>query len=302
MSKDNYYSILGVNENATQDDIKKAYRKLAITHHPDKGGSEETFKKISEAYDTLSDTNKRNQYDNRNNGPFGGEGFNPFSDMFGNMFSQNFRRGNDRVINLSVGVLESFKGEDKIINYTRELKCDTCNGQGGEKTRCHVCDGNGYRTIKIGGNMFSQMVRQTCGNCRGSGQVFKTVCHSCNGKTTKPTMETIKIKLPHGVDDSQFLKMQGNGDYSNGGYGNLVIKINVVPEHDWEKIGSDLIYNKYFDYDELKMTSIEIPHPSGVISINLPNEFNTMVPLRIKGKGFNGGDMFVKQHVRFLKT
>lgn len=307
MITENYYTVLGVNEKASQEEIKKAYRKLVVKHHPDKGGSEETFKKISEAYDTLGDENKRNQYDNRNNNPFGGAGFNPFSDMFGNMFNQggfaqNYRRGNDKVINLNVGVLESFKGDDKIINYSREIMCDGCNGQGGDKTRCHVCDGNGYRTIKIGGNMFSQVVRQTCGNCKGSGQVYKTVCGSCNGKTTKTNMETIKIKLPQGVDESQFLKMQGNGDYSNGGYGNLVIKVNIVPEHDWEKINNDLIYNKYFKYDELMMETIEIPHPAGVLSVNLPNEFNTSVPLRIKGKGFNGGDLFVKQHVKFKKN
>jgi len=309
MSQDNYYTILGVNENASQDEIKKAYRKLAVKHHPDKGGSEETFKKISEAYDTLSDENKRQQYNNRNNNPFGGGGgFDPFSDMFGSMFnqgggfSQNFRRGNDRVINVNVGVLESFKGGDKVINYTREIMCNDCNGQGGEKTRCHVCEGHGYRTIRVGASMFNQVVRQTCGNCKGSGQVYKTVCNTCNGKTTKSNMETIKIKLPHGVDESQFLKMQGNGDYSNGGYGNLVMKINIVPEFNWEKMGNDLIYNKYYSYEELNLDSIEIPHPNGDISINLPKEFNTTIPLRVKGKGFHGGDLFVRQHVKFTKN
>ena len=299
----NFYETLGVNENATQDEIKKAYRKLAVKHHPDKGGSEETFKNISEAYDTLGDETKRVQYDNKRNNPFGdmGGGFDPFSDMF-NMFTQGHRRGApDKVLHVNVGVLESFKGGDKEITYSREVMCESCTGQGGEKSKCPRCEGVGFFTVKVGGSMFSQVVRQTCNNCKGSGSVYKTVCYSCNGKTTKSTMEKIKIKLPHGIDESQFLKMQGHGDYSNGSYGNLVMKVNIIPEENFEKMGNDLVYNKFYSYDELTEDSLSIPHPNGEISINLPNEFNTAIPLRVKGKGFHGGDLFVKQHVKFKK-
>lgn len=301
---ENFYETLGVKESATQDEIKKAYRKLAVKHHPDKGGSEDTFKKISEAYDTLGDENKRKQYDNQKNNPFGdmGGGFNPFSDMF-NMFNQGFRRGApDKILHVNVGVIESFLGKDKEITYSREVMCNTCEGRGGEKTNCPSCQGQGFFDVKVGGSMFSQVVRQTCNNCKGSGQVYTSVCHGCNGKTTKTKMENIKIKLPHGIDESQFLKMQGNGDYSNGSYGNLVMKINIIPEDNWEKLGNDLIYNKFYNYDELNSDSIEIPHPSGSISLNLPNEFNTSIPLRVKGKGFHGGDLFIKQHVKFVKN
>lgn len=303
MSQDNFYNILGVNENATQDEIKRAYRKLAIKHHPDKGGSEESFKRISEAYDTLGDENKRQQYDGRNNNPFGGMGneFNPFTDMF-NMFSQGFRRGApDKVININIGVIESFKGGDKTITYSREMKCETCNGAGGDKIKCAPCNGVGFHTIKVGGSMFNQMVRQTCNNCKGSGQTYKTVCHGCIGKTTKTTIENLKINLPVGIDDSQFLKMMGYGDYGNGEYGNLVMRVNIVPEDNWEKLGNDLVYNMVYGYEDLKLTSIQVPHPNGEIVINLPKEFNTSIPLRVKGKGFVGGDLFVKQHVKFTK-
>lgn len=298
----NFYEILGVNENATQDEIKKAYRKLAVKHHPDKGGSEELFKKISEAYDTLGDESKRYEYDNQRNNPFGGNGgFDPFSDMF-NVFNNNFkRRVPDKVVNISVGVMESYMGSDKEITYSREVMCDDCNGNGGKKNTCIACNGHGYTTNKVGGSIFSQLVRQTCYKCAGSGMIYTTVCHGCNNKTTKTKIENIKIKLPHGVDESQFLKMQGNGDYSNGVYGNLILKVNVVPENNWEKMGNDLIYNKYYNLDELTSESIEIPHPNGVISINLPKEFNTSIPLRVKMKGFNGGDMFIKQHVKFTR-
>ena len=95
--------------------------------------------------------------------------------------------------------------------------------------------------------------------------------------------------------------MQGYGDYSNGVYGNLVLKTTVLPIDNWEKLGDDLIFNKYYGIDEIHLESLEIPHPSGNISINLPKEFNTSVPLRVKGKGFNNGDLFVKQHVKFTR-
>lgn len=301
---ENFYQVLGVNENATQDEIKKSYRNLSKIHHPDKGGSEETFKKISEAYDTLGDEVKKRQYDNQKNNPFGnmGAGFDPFGDMFGMFNQQGFRRGApDKVLHVNITVLESFNASDKEITYSREMKCDTCSGNGGDKSRCHICEGQGFIAVKVGGSMFSQVIRQTCNNCNGSGQVYKTVCHSCNGKTTKPKMEKINIKLPHGIDESQFLKMQGYGDYSNGVYGNLVLKTTVLPIDNWEKLGDDLIFNKYYGIDELHLESLEIPHPSGNISINLPKEFNTSVPLRVKGKGFNNGDLFVKQHVKFTR-
>ena len=301
---ENFYQVLGVKETSSQDEIKKAYRKLAIEHHPDKGGSEETFKKISEAYDTLGDEVKKRQYDNQKNNPFGnmGAGFDPFGDMFGMFNQQGFRRGApDKVLHVNITVLESFNASDKEITYSREMKCDTCSGNGGDKSRCHICEGQGFIAVKVGGSMFSQVIRQTCNNCNGSGQVYKTVCHSCNGKTTKPKMEKINIKLPHGIDESQFLKMHGYGDYSNGVYGNLVLKTTVLPIDNWEKLGDDLIFNKYYGIDELHLESLEIPHPSGNISINLPKEFNTSVPLRVKGKGFNNGDLFVKQHVKFTR-
>jgi len=301
---ENFYDILGVKETSSQDDIKKAYRKLAVKHHPDKGGSEDTFKKISEAYDTIGDEVKRKQYDNQKNNPFGnmGGGFDPFGDMFSMFNQQGFRRGApDKILHVNVTVLESFNASDKEITYSREMMCDTCSGNGGDKLRCHICEGQGFIAVKVGGSMFSQVVRQTCNNCKGSGQVYKTVCHSCNGKTTKTKMERINIKLPHGVDESQFLKMQGHGDYSNGVYGNLVLKLTVLPEENWEKLGNDLIFNKYYGLDELQLDSLEIPHPNGPISINLPKDFNTSVPLRVKGKGFNNGDLFVKQHVKFTK-
>lgn len=303
MNQDNFYTVLGVNENATQDEIKKAYRKLAVEHHPDKGGSEDNFKKISEAYDTLGDENKRKMYDSKKQNPFGG-GFNPFEDLFGNQFYTSRKRGvPDKIIEMNIGAVDSFLAGDRVITYNRELQCNDCNGSGGDRTTCHVCNGQGFHVHKIGNSMFSQMVRQACNNCKGSGFLYSKTCLSCNGKTTKTVLESIKIKLPHGIDDGQFLKLQGKGDYIDGMYGNLVIRVKSVPQNNFEKIGDDLIYNSYLNKEELEKDNIEVPHPLGNISIKLPDIFDTSKPLRVRGKGYhNSGDMFVKLFVKFKRT
>jgi molecular chaperone DnaJ len=302
----NYYEILGVTENATQDEIKKSYRNLSKIHHPDKGGDENKFKEISEAYDTLGDENKRRQYDNQKNNPFGGfGGGNPFEDFFNSGYQPIRRTAPDSVIDITVGTLESFNGSDKIITYSRKHGCNTCNGTGGDKKTCVKCNGGGYTTVTMGTGLFTQVFRQPCNDCRGKGQVFKTRCGVCNGSATMTEMETIKIKLPHGVDDGQFFKMQGKGDYNNGVYGNLVIRVKMVPEGNFEKSENDLVYNAFLTLEDLSKDNLEIPHPSGNILINLPEDFDTSKPLRVKSKGFksNGvGDLFVKLFVKFKRS
>ena len=304
---ENFYQTLGVNENATQDEIKKAYRKLAVEHHPDKGGNEDTFKKISQAYDTVGDESKRKQYDNQRSNPFsnmGGGGFNPFEDMFQNGFYQQRRRAApDKIIEVTVGAIQSYNGSEKSFTYNRKHKCEPCNGNGGERINCNSCGGEGFITQRVGSGLFVQLVRQTCNSCGGKGFSYKTVCGSCNGETTTTKPETITIKLPHGIDEGQFLKLQGKGDYVNGVYGNLVIKVKVSPEDNFEKSGDDLIYNAYFDLDTIRNEKLDIKHPKGVMSIKLPEEFDTEKPLRVKSKGFhNTGDLFVKLHVKFKRN
>ena len=303
---EDFYQILGVKENAPQDEIKKAYRKLAVEHHPDKGGDENKFKKISEAYDTIGDENKRNQYDNQKRNPFanmGGGGFNPFEDMFNQMHTQRRRAVPDKVIEVQISALESFIAGDKVISYSRQHMCNDCVGQGGDRDTCNVCNGDGFIVQKIGGSMFSQVVRQTCNKCKGNGFSYKKTCGTCHGQTTRSETESIKIKLPHGIDDGQFLRLQGKGDYKDGMYGNLVIRVKVMSENNFEKLGDDLIYNAYFDLDGLRSDNLEIPHPQGNISIKLPTQFDTSKPLRVKSKGYNNvGDMFVKLFVRFNRN
>jgi molecular chaperone DnaJ len=313
MSVENYYEILGVSEKSTQEEIKKAYRKKAIEHHPDKGGSEDTFKKIATAYDILGDENKRKEYDNRKNNPFanmggfggGFDGFNPFGDFFGNQFyKQRKRTSPEKVIEMTIGTIESYNGVDKSVTYMRNHGCNTCNGSGGDRNHCTTCGGEGYISIRQGTGLFVQISRHVCNGCNGYGYTITNKCFSCNGKGTTPSAETISVKLPHGVDEGQTFKASQRGDYSNGSYGDLVIKVKLVPENNFEKNGNDLVYNLYYSYEDLKKTTIEIPHPNGNISINLPLEIDTSKPLRIKSKGFNlngVGDLFIRQYVKFKR-
>lgn len=300
MTTDNYYDILGVDKNADQDTIKKVYRQKAKEFHPDKGGDESMFKKISEAYEVLGDEGRRNEYDNRNNNPFGG--FNPFGDFFGGFNQPRYNQAPDKVITLNIGVVDLFNGVDQEFEYIRNLKCEPCNGEGGEKTRCGTCNGSGVlqRTVSMG--LFNQVFTQPCPSCNGEGHTFTKRCGSCSSNGYIPTNQKIKIKIPNGLDEGQFLKLQGKGDFVKGTYGNLVIRINITPQDDFEKIGNDLVYNAFFNLEDLSKDTFDIPHPSSTINVSLPKEFDTSKPLRVRGKGFNGGDLFIKLFVKFIKT
>jgi molecular chaperone DnaJ len=307
MNNESLYDILGVAENASQDEIKKVYRKLALEHHPDKGGSEEKFKKISQAYDTLGDETKRSQYDQQKNSPFGFDnGFNPFSDfMNNNFYTQRKRSSPDKVIELSVGALDSYNAISKTIRYSRKTECNTCNGSGGQRKTCDLCKGQGYVSVKVGTGMFFQIYKQACNKCAGKGFTLVKRCISCGGEGTSNSLETIDIKLPHGVDDGQFFKLTQKGDYSNGEYGDLLIKVRMEKQNNFEKINNDLTYETFLNLEEIQKDTIEIPHPDGPISIKLPKEFDTSKPLRVKSKGFKNnysGDLYIKLFVKFVKN
>jgi molecular chaperone DnaJ len=304
MSQTNYYDVLGVKENSDQDTIKKAYRTLAKKHHPDKGGNDETFKKVSEAYDVLGDENKRQHYDNQRKNPFGdmGSGFNPFGDMFNMFGGQQRRRGApEKVIDVMVTTIESYLGSDKEILYKRKHMCGDCNGSGGERNHCNVCNGSGVVVQKMSNGMMVQMIQTVCNHCNGQGFIYIKTCNTCRGNCSVEKNENIKIKLPHGIDDGQFLRLQGKGDFHNGIYGNLVVRIKVIPENNFEKFGNDLIYNKFLNLDDIKKDSFILPHPNGELSVKFPPVFDSSVPLRVKSKGFNGGELYIKLFVKFTR-
>ena len=307
----NYYDILGVSKEASQEDIKKAYRKLAFQYHPDKGGDEAKFKEINEAYEILSDTDKKRNYDlggNPNGNPFGGAGMD-INDLFQNFFQRGGnpfnRRGPavpDKIINLDIDVFESYKGSVKTFTYHRRYPCDGCNGSGGERVKCVTCNGVGSPTKVMGSDFFQQVFQTPCDSCYGTGTVIKNACKKCNGTAVNIKTESLTVNLPQGLDDGSFLKLQQKGDFLNGMFGDLVIRIKLNSINQFEKVGNDLVYNHFFDLESLKRDSVEVPHPDGKISVKLPIEFDTTKSLRVRGKGFfNQGDMYVKLHVRFKR-
>lgn len=304
---ENYYKILGVSENATQDDIKKVYRKLAVEHHPDKGGDEETFKRISEAYDTLGNETKKAQYDGQKNNPFGGFGegnpFDMFGDFFNNMQSQpRQRRAPDKLIDVIVGVVDSYVERPMSVNYSRKTSCDSCSGQGGERQTCGTCGGQGHIIQRVGNSFFANIVRTICVTCQGKGYSLINKCYICNGDGRKDEFKTVDFKLPHGITDGQFIRASQMGDYQEGIFGDIILKIKIVPQDGFEKLNDDLIYNYQMSLNDFNKDSIEVSHPKGLLNLQLPEEVDTNKPLRVKGKGFNGSDFYIKLFVKHKRS
>jgi molecular chaperone DnaJ len=297
-----YYKILGVEENTSEDEIKKQYRKLSKQYHPDVNpNGEEQFKDISEAYDVLSNPEKKSKYINSRNNPFNGTNFESF---FQNMFNQNNKRRKnapDKILKVTITPLESYLESEKNIQYFRDNPCQPCKGSGGDRQSCSSCGGSGAQIKTFGSGFMVQQVRMSCDTCGGRGYTLVHRCYYCDGRGTKSEINDIKIKLPHSIDDGQFLKLESFGDFVNGEYGDLVVQIVMTKTESFEKINNDLIYNLFLGYDDIKKDKYSVPHPDGELNISSPKQFDTSKPLRLKGKGYRGGDMYVKINVRFEK-
>ena len=305
-----YYKILGVEENASDDEIKKQYRVLSKKYHPDiNPEGAETFKEIAEAYENIGNSNKRAEYDNKRKNPFGGDFDSLFSNIFngGNPFGGNpFGGGRqqrksapDKIIKVEISPIESYLANEKTITYLRNNPCERCNGGGGDQETCNTCKGSGRQVKTFGTGFMVQQVVTGCDSCGGKGYTLKHKCYLCDGRGTKTETNEVKFKLPHGIDDGQFLKLESLGDFVNGQHGDLVLQIQMTKNEFWEKFNNDLIYNLTLGYDDLKKEKYLVPHPDGEINISAPLKFDTSRPLRVRGKGYGGGDMYVKLHVKF---
>ena len=314
----NYYEILGVSKDANQEDIKKIYRKLALEYHPDRNPEgADKFKEIAEAYEVLSDENRRREYNHRLENPMAGNPFggNPFGDgniddilnqMFGSNFGQQQRRHTpEKVIDIDIDIFESFNGVVKDITYGRKIDCNGCKGTGGQTSGCITCGGQGFVLQRIGTGMFTQVIKSVCNQCNGNGYTVISKCHSCNGSAHKEIMETIRVTFPRGIDNGQSLRVGQKGDFLKGMMGDLILRVRLNSTNGFEKNGNDLIYNAFFSLDDLKNNEFEIPHPSGKLSVKFPKDFNTQIPLRIKQKGFTTntiGDLFIKYNVKYIRS
>jgi len=311
MNKD-YYKILNINRNATQDDIKKSFRTLSKTHHPDKGGDENTFKEISEAYDTLGDGNKRGEYDNKLNNPFHGRQHQSrgpsMDDVFNQFFRQNqaqhqTRKGRSLNISLKVSLEDVFFGKVKKLKYNREMKCGTCRGSGGNVHACNSCNGSGHVESMVGNAFFRQIRRDICKQCNGSGKIVVQACNSCGGKGTLTTPNTVDFKTPTDLMTGQVYNFRGLGDdIENGHSGDLSVQV-VIERHQYFKIlGADIQYKVNIPIIKMLLgTEIEIPFFTGPLKVKIPPLSNLTQKFNMKGKGMStnvgAGDLVIEPTV-----
>jgi len=327
MSQD-LYKILEVDRNATEDQIKKSYRKLAMKWHPDKNqgnpDAESKFKEISSAYEILSDQGKRQQYDQfgtvgdsgnpfGNGSPFGGFNMNDiFGDFFGNRGQRNtIKRGSDLKLRVSINLKDVINGVDRKIKYTRNIKCNECSGSGGkELTNCSGCGGSGHRKMVQNTPFGSIQQVVTCNICNGDGKIPKVNCGTCKGQGTVSSEEVIDIKIPKGVENGMAFNMPQYGNWvRNGQPGDLLVYIEEIPDPLFKRENNNLIYIKSISViDAIIGSDYTLSTPHGVTSFTVkPGTVHGSV-LRIPGNGIPDmnygtmGDLYIKVEINIPKN
>ncbi|MDP2258019.1 MAG: molecular chaperone DnaJ [Polaromonas sp.] len=319
MSKKDYYDTLGVPKNASDEDIKKAYRKHAMKHHPDRNqgagskASEEKFKEAKEAYEMLSDENKRTAYDqyghagvdpNMRGGP-GTEGFGGFAEAFGDIFGDVFSgqrggqqrggrqvyRGGDLSYAMEITLEEAAHGKEAQIRVPSWDDCNTCHGSGAKPgtkvVTCTTCHGHGVVQMRQG--FFS--VQQTCPQCKGTGKLIPEPCISCHGVGKTKNNKTLEVKIPAGIDDGMRIRSTGNGEPgTNGGPpGDLYIEIRIKKHDIFERDGDDLHCAMPISFTTAALGGeIEVPTLAGKAAIDIPEGTQAGKQFRLRGKGIKG--------------
>lgn len=343
MSKRDYYEVLGVSKDASQDEIKKAYRKRAMKFHPDRNSddpdAEKKFKEASEAYEVLRDDKKRQQYDQFGhqgmNGGFGGGAggfenvgfediFSRFGEIFGSDFADVFgggagrsrgRRsagqpGADMKLRIKLSLEEIAFGTEKKLKVKKQVKCDKCNGTGAETDEdfqtCGTCKGQG-EVRQVQRTMLGQMVNiQACPECNGDGRIITEKCSKCHGEGRYKGKETVKVRVPSGVSEGNYITMrgQGNAGKRGGGAGALVILIEEEEHEHFERDGSDIYYDLVLSLpDAILGTEIEVPTLKGKAKVKVDEGTQPGKLLRMKGKGIEGlnnsgiGDEYIRVNV-----
>ncbi len=326
MAKRDFYEILGVAKGASEEDIKKSYRKLAMKYHPDRNPdnkeSEEKFKEVKEAYEMLTNPEKREAYDRYGHagvdpnmgggGGFGG-GAGGFSDSFGDIFGDIFGggrgrssgpqvyRGADLRYNLEITLEQAAHGFDTTIRVPSWDKCDTCHGSGAKPgtapTTCSTCAGHGQVRMQQG--FFS--IQQTCPKCHGSGKVITDPCAPCGGAGRIKRNKTLEVKIPVGIDNGMRIRSSGNGEPgTNGGPpGDLYVEIHIKPHAVFQREGDDLHCEMPISFVKATLGGeIEVPTLSGKVSFTIPEGTQSGKTFRLKAKGIKGvrsgyaGDLF----------
>ena len=337
-TKRDYYEVLGVDRNVDDNALKKAYRKLAMKYHPDRNPdnkeAEEKFKEVNEAYEVLSDAEKRRRYDQFGhdgvNGQFGGGsqgfggGFGGFEDIFGDIFGDVFggqrtrRRGPERGQDIKQRVTISFEdaafGKKIEIKLNRTEECSECHGSGakagtGKKT-CPTCNGTGeVRTVQRTpfGNIQSS---RTCSTCNGEGEIIETPCPKCHGKGHTRKVKTIEVDIPAGIDDGQMIKLSGQGEIGKKGgpRGDLYIVVSIKEHPLFTRDGFDVYFEMPITFVQATLgDEIEVPTIDGKVKYTIPEgtQSGTTFRLRDKGiprlRGYSRGDQYIKITVEIPK-
>ncbi|MDN4525447.1 molecular chaperone DnaJ [Fictibacillus fluitans] len=312
MSKRDYYEVLGLDKNASTDEIKKAYRKMTKQYHPDvnkEPDAAEKFKEVREAYDTLKDPQKKAQYDqfghtdpNQGFGGFGGAGadFGGFGDIFDMFFGGGGgrrnpnapRQGADLQYNMNLKFDEAVFGKETEIELPKEETCETCHGSGakpGTKPEtCSHCKGSGQLNVEQN-TPFGRIVnKRVCQYCSGTGKIIKDKCGTCHGNGKVTTTKKINVKIPAGVDNGQQIRLSGHGEAGvNGGPpGDLYVVFRVLPHEFFERDGDDIYCEMPITYAQAALgDEIEVPTMHGRIKLKIPAGTQTGTHFRLRGKG-----------------
>ncbi|MBU5213471.1 MULTISPECIES: molecular chaperone DnaJ [Heyndrickxia] len=314
MSKRDYYEVLGLEKNASKEEIKKAYRKLSKKYHPDinkEAGADEKFKEVKEAYEVLSDDQKRDQYDrfghtdpNQGFGGFGNGdfgGFGGFEDIFSTFFGGGSsrrrdpnapRQGADLQYTMSLEFEEAVFGKETVIEIPREENCDTCHGTGakpGTKPEtCSHCHGSGQLNTEQNTPFGKIVNRRVCNYCNGTGKMIKDKCKTCGGTGKVKKRRKINVKIPAGVDDGQQLRVSGQGEPGiNGGpAGDLYVVFHVKEHEFFERDGDDIYCEVPLTFSQAALgDEIEVPTLHGKVKLKVPSGTQTGTKFRLRGKG-----------------
>ncbi|MDX8359535.1 molecular chaperone DnaJ [Cytobacillus sp. IB215316] len=330
MSKRDYYEVLGISKSASQDEIKKAYRKLSKKYHPDinkEPDAADKFKEVKEAYETLSDDQKRAHYDqfghtdpNQGFGGGGGDfgGFGGFEDIFSTFFGGGGRRrdpnapqqGADLQYTMTLKFEEAVFGKETDIEIPREEECKTCHGSGakpGTKPEtCKHCNGSGQLSVEQN-TPFGRIVnRRVCHHCEGTGKKVTQKCSTCNGAGKVKKRKKIHVKIPSGIDDGQQLRVTGQGEAGiNGGpAGDLYIVFHVKPHEFFEREGDDIYCEMPLTFAQSTLgDEIEVPTLHGKVKLKIPAGTQTGTKFRLRGKGvpnvrgYGQGDQHIQVRV-----
>jgi len=311
MAKKDYYEVLGVNRDASEEDIKKAYRRLAMKYHPDRNPdnpkAEERFKEAKEAYEILTDPGKRAAYDQYGHAGVdpsaaagAGAGFGGFADAFGDIFGDIFGggrtrsgvyRGADLRYNLEISLEEAARGTETRIRIPAMEECETCHGTGARSgtspSACPTCHGHGQVRMQQG--FFS--IQQTCPRCHGTGKIITNPCATCSGTGRIKKHKTLSVKIPAGVDEGDRIRLSGEGEagVSGGPPGDLYVVIHIKPHPVFQRDHNDLHCEMPISITTAALGGeIEIPTLDGYAKIRVPPETQTGKVFRLRGKGIKG--------------